>query len=146
MEFICRLIDGKYPNYDAVIPKENPNKLILNRSQFYSSINRLSLFSNKTTHQVRLKIAGSSLVISAEDVDYSNKGEERFTCNYQGDDLEIGFNSKFLKEMINNLDSDEILIEMSLPNRAGLITPVDGLDEGEKVLMLAMPIMLNTNQ
>ena len=146
MEFICRLIDGKYPNYDAVIPKENPNKLILNRSQFYSSINRLSLFSNKTTHQVRLKVAGSSLVISAEDVDYSNKGEERFTCNYQGDDLEIGFNSKFLKEMINNLDSDEILIEMSLPNRAGLITPVDGLDEGEKVLMLAMPIMLNTNQ
>ena len=95
---------------------------------------------------MRLKIAGSSLVISAEDVDYSNKGEERFTCNYQGDDLEIGFNSKFLKEMINNLDSDEILIEMSLPNRAGLITPVDGLDEGEKVLMLAMPIMLNTNQ
>ena len=146
MEFICRLIDGKYPNYEAVIPKENPNKLILNRSQFYSSINRLSLFSNKTTHQVRLKVAGSSLVISAEDVDYSNKGEERFTCNYQGDDLEIGFNSKFLKEMINNLDSDEILIEMSLPNRAGLITPVDGLDEGEKVLMLAMPIMLNTNQ
>ena len=146
MEFICRLIDGKYPNYDAVIPKENPNKLILNRSQFYSSINRLSLFSNKTTHQVRLKVAGSSLVISAEDIDYSNKGEERFTCNYQGDDLEIGFNSKFLKEMINNLDSDEILIEMSLPNRAGLITPVDGLDEGEKVLMLAMPIMLNTNQ
>ena len=143
MEFICRLIDG---NYDAVIPKENPNKLILNRSQFYSSINRLSLFSNKTTHQVRLKVAGSSLVISAEDIDYSNKGEERFTCNYQGDDLEIGFNSKFLKEMINNLDSDEILIEMSLPNRAGLITPVDGLDEGEKVLMLAMPIMLNTNQ
>ena len=146
MEFICRLIDGKYPNYDAVIPKENPNKLILNRSQFYSSINRLSLFSNKTTHQVRLKVAGSNLVISAEDVDYSNKGEERFTCNYQGDDLEIGFNSKFLKEMINNLDSDEILIEMSLPNRAGLITPVDGLDEGEKVLMLAMPIMLNNNQ
>ena len=143
MEFICRLIDGKYPNYDAVIPKENPNKLTLNRSQFYNSVNRLSLFSNKTTHQVRLKVAGSSLIISAEDVDYSNKGEERLTCNYQGDDMEIGFNSKFLKEMINNLDSDEILLEMSLPNRAGIITPIDGLDEGEKVLMLAMPIMLN---
>ena len=143
MEFICRLIDGKYPNYDAVIPKENPNKLTLNRSQFYNSVNRLSLFSNKTTHQVRLKVAGSSLIISAEDVDYSNKGEERLTCNYQGDDMEIGFNSKFLKEMINNLDSDEILLEMSVPNRAGIITPIDGLDEGEKVLMLAMPIMLN---
>ena len=143
MEFICRLIDGKYPNYDAVIPKENPNKLTLNRSQFYNSVNSLSLFTNKTTHQVRLKVAGSSLIISAEDVDYSNKGEERLTCNYQGDDMEIGFNSKFLKEMINNLDSDEILLEMSLPNRAGIITPIDGLDEGEKVLMLAMPIMLN---
>ena len=90
-----------------------------------------------------MKVAGSSLIISAEDVDYSNKGEERLTCNYQGDDMEIGFNSKFLKEMINNLDSDEILLEMSLPNRAGIITPIDGLDEGEKVLMLAMPIMLN---
>ena len=143
MEFICRLIDGKYPNYDAVIPKENPNILTLNRSQFYNSVNRLSLFSNKTTHQIRLKVAGSSLVISAEDVDYSNKGEERLTCNYHGEDMEIGFNSKFLKEMINNLDSDEIMLEMSMPNRAGILTPLDGLDEGEKVLMLAMPIMLN---
>ena len=143
LDYVCRLIDGTYPNYEAVIPKENPNKLTLNRSQFYNSVNRLSLFSNKTTHQIRLKVAGSSLVISAEDVDYSNKGEERLTCNYHGEDMEIGFNSKFLKEMINNLDSDEIMLEMSMPNRAGILTPLDGLDEGEKVLMLAMPIMLN---
>ena len=146
MEIICRLIDGKYPNYNAVIPKENPNKLVVNRLQFLSSARRVSIFSNKTTHQVRLKVAGSDLQVSAEDVDYSNKADERFVCNYQGDDLEIGFNSRFLIEMLNNLDSDEVMLEMSMPNRAGILTPLDGLDVGERVLMLAMPIMLNNNQ
>lgn len=146
MEFICRLIDGKYPNYDAVIPKENPNKLTVNRVQFLSSARRVSIFSNKTTHQIRLKIAGSDLQVSAEDADYSNKADERFACNYQGDDMEIGFNSRFLIEMLNNLDSDEVMLEMSMPNRAGILTPLDGLDSGERVLMLAMPIMLGNNQ
>ncbi|GIM57096.1 DNA polymerase III subunit beta [Capnocytophaga canimorsus] len=145
MEFICRLIDGKYPNYDAVIPKENPNKLTINRTQFLSSARRVAIFSNKTTHQIRLKIAGADLQISAEDVDYSNKAEERLACDYQGDDMEIGFNSRFLVEMLNNLDADEVMLEMSMPNRAGILTPIDGLDPGEKVLMLAMPIMLNNN-
>ncbi|GJQ06527.1 DNA polymerase III subunit beta [Capnocytophaga cynodegmi] len=145
MEFICRLIDGKYPNYDAVIPKENPNKLVVNRSQFLNSARRVSIFSNKTTHQVRLKVAGSDLQVSAEDIDHSNKADERLVCNYQGDDMEIGFNSRFLIEMLNNLDSDEVMLEMSMPNRAGILTPLDGLDPGEKVLMLAMPIMLNNN-
>ncbi|CEN45330.1 DNA polymerase III subunit beta [Capnocytophaga canis] len=143
MEIICRLIDGKYPNYDAVIPKENPNKLTVNRLQFLGSARRVSIFSNKTTHQIRLKVAGSDLQISAEDIDYSNRAEERFACDYQGDDIEIGFNSRFLIEMLNNLESDEVMLEMSYPNRAGILTPLDGLDVGEKVLMLAMPIMLN---
>ena len=140
---VCRLIDGKYPNYEAVIPKENPNKLLINRTQFLNSVRRVAIFSNKTTHQIRLKIAGTELNISAEDVDYSNKAEERLTCDYQGDDLQIGFNSRFLTEMLNNLQSDEIQLEMSLPNRAGILTPVDGLDEGEIVTMLVMPVMLN---
>src|SRR5690606_12831983 len=140
---ICRLIDGKYPNYEAVIPKENPNRLIVSRNQFLSSARRVSIFSNKSTHQVRLKIAGAELNISAEDVDYSNKAEERLTCDYQGDDMQIGFNSKFLLEMLNNLSSEEVSLEMSLPNRAGILTPMDGLDEGEQVLMLVMPVMLN---
>ena len=142
-ELICRLIDGKYPNYEAVIPKENPNKLTIERNQFLSSVRRVSIFSNKTTHQVRLKIAGAELNISAEDVDYSNKAEERLTCSYQGDDMQIGFNSRFLVEMLGNLTSDEVMLEMSLPNRAGILTPVDGLDEGEKITMLVMPVMLN---
>ncbi|MDT0688126.1 DNA polymerase III subunit beta [Autumnicola psychrophila] len=142
-QLICRLIDGKYPNYEAVIPKENPNKLSIQRNQFLSSVRRVSIFSNKTTHQVRLKIAGAELNISAEDVDYSNKAEERLTCSYQGDDMQIGFNSRFLTEMLNNLSSDEVQLEMSLPNRAGILTPVDGLDPGERITMLVMPVMLN---
>src|SRR5690606_17744222 len=103
---ICRLIDGKYPNYEAVIPKENPNKLTISRNQILNSVRRVSIFSNKTTHQIRLKIAGAELNISAEDIDYSNKAEERLTCSYQGDDMQIGFNSRFLVEMLNNLTSD----------------------------------------
>ncbi|PKA84339.1 DNA polymerase-3 subunit beta [Ulvibacter sp. MAR_2010_11] len=142
-EMICRLIDGKYPNYEAVIPKENPNKLSIDRNQFLNSVRRVSIFSNKTTHQIRLKIAGAELNISAEDIDYSNKAEERLTCDYQGDDMQIGFNSRFLTEMLNNLTSDEVSLEMSLPNRAGILTPIDGLDEGEQVTMLVMPVMLN---
>ena len=139
----CRLIDGKYPNYEAVIPKENPNKLMINRVLLLNSVRRVAIFSNKTTHQIRLKIAGAELNISAEDIDYSNKAEERLTCDYQGDDMQIGFNSRFLSEMLTNLTSDEIMLEMSMPNRAGILTPIDGLDEGETVTMLVMPVMLN---
>jgi DNA polymerase-3 subunit beta len=142
-EMVCRLIDGKYPNYEAVIPKENPNRLTIDRNQFLNSVRRVSIFSNKTTHQIRLKIAGAELNISAEDIDYSNKAEERLTCDYQGDDMQIGFNSRFLTEMLNNLTSSEVSLEMSLPNRAGILTPIDGLDDGEKVTMLVMPVMLN---
>ncbi len=139
----CRLIDGKYPNYDAVIPKENPNKLTVDRASFLNSARRVSIFSSKTTHQIRLKMAGTELNISAEDIDYSNKADERLNCDYQGDDMQIGFNSRFLTEMLSNLDSSEILIEMSLPNRAGILTPIDGNEEGEQVTMLVMPVMLN---
>jgi DNA polymerase-3 subunit beta len=140
---VCRLIDGKYPNYEAVIPKENPNKLTVDRASFLNSVRRVSIFSSKTTHQIRLKMAGTELNISAEDLDFSNKADERLSCDYQGDDMQIGFNSRFLSEMLNNLNSNEVLIEMSLPNRAGILTPIDGTDEGEQVTMLVMPVMLN---
>ena len=143
VELVCRLIDGKYPNYEAVIPKENPNRLTIDRNQFLNSVRRVSIFSNKTTHQIRLKIAGAELNISAEDIDYSNKAEERLTCDYQGDDMQIGFNSRFLTEMLNNMNANDVSLEMSLPNRAGILTPVDGLDDGEQVTMLVMPVMLN---
>jgi len=141
---VCRLIDGKYPNYEAVIPKENPNKLTVDRASFLNSVKRVSIFSSKTTHQIRLKIAGTELNISAEDLDYANKADERLSCDYHGDDMQIGFNSRFLSEMLTNLNSNDILIEMSLPNRAGILTPIDGTDEGEQVTMLVMPVMLNS--
>jgi DNA polymerase-3 subunit beta len=140
---VCRLIDGKYPNYEAVIPKENPNKLTVDRGTFLNSVKRVSIFSSKTTHQIRLKMAGTELNISAEDIDYSNKAEERLVCEYQGDDMQIGFNSRFLTEMLSNLNSNEVLIEMSLPNRAGILTPIDGVEDGEFITMLVMPVMLN---
>jgi len=140
----CRLIDGKYPNYEAVIPKENPNVLTIDRGLFLNSTKRVSIFSNKTTHQVRLKITGNELIISAEDLDYSNKAEERLTCNYNGDDIQIGFNSRFLVEMLSNLSSDEIKLELSLPNRAGILTPIKSKENSEQVTMLVMPVMLNS--
>ena len=141
---ICRLIDGNYPNYEAVIPKENPNVLTIDRVQFLNSVKRVSIFSNKTTHQIRLRAAGAELNISAEDLDFSNKAEERLTCDYQGDDIQIGFNSRFLLEMLNNLESSEIKLEMSLPNRAGILKPTSGNADGESITMLVMPVMLNS--
>ncbi len=140
---ICRLIDGKYPNYDAVIPKENPNKLTIETSLLLSSIKRISIYANKTTHQIRLKVAGSELQISSEDLDFSNKADERLPCHYEGEDIEIGFNSKFVIDMLNNIGSNKISLEMSAPNRAGIILPLDGTVEGENTLMLVMPVMLN---
>lgn len=139
---ICRLIDGKYPNYEAVIPKDNPNVLTIDRLQFLSSIKRVSIFANKTTHQIKLKLAGSELALSAEDLDFSNEANERLTCNYSGEDMEIGFNSRFLMEMLNNLDTTEVRLEMSEPSRAGLLMPSEK-NENEDILMLVMPVMLN---
>ena len=140
---VCRLIDGKYPNYTAVIPKDNPNKMVVDRNPFLTSIRRVSIFSNKTTYQVKLRIAGSELTLSAEDLDYSNEARERLACSYEGEDIEIGFNSRFLVEMLQNLDTEQIRLEMSEPNRAGLIIPVDDENKDEDILMLVMPVMLN---
>jgi DNA polymerase-3 subunit beta len=142
LELTCRLIDGKYPNYDAVIPNENPNVLTVDRVSFLNSIKRVSIFSNKTTHQVKLKIAGSELAISAEDLDFSNEAKERLTCNYVGEDLEIGFNSKFLLEMLNHIKTDEVILEMSEPNKAGILLPSANSNEDEHILMLVMPVMI----
>lgn len=142
IELTSRLIDGKYPNYEAVIPAENPNVLTVDRMSFLNSIKRVSIFSNKTTHQVKLKVAGSELSISAEDLDFSNEAKERLTCNYQGDDIEIGFNSKFLLEMLNHIDTQEVILEMSEPNKAGILLPSGNDNAGEDILMLVMPVML----
>lgn len=142
-KLVCRLIDGKYPNYEAVIPKANPNKLTIDRQLLLSAIRRVAIFSSKATHQIRFKIAGQELTLTAEDLDYYNEAKERLACNYSGDDMEIGFNSRFFQEMLGNLNQQEILLEMSAPNRAGLILPVDNQNADEDILMLLMPVMLN---
>lgn len=143
INLVCRLIDGKYPNYEAVIPKQNPNKLTVDRASFLGAIRRVSVFASKATHQIRIKIVGSQLTISAEDLDFANEGHETLVCTYIGEDMEIGFNSKFVLEMLSNLESDEITIEMSAPNRAGIIMPTQKSNPAEDVLMLVMPVMLN---
>ncbi|AIM35381.1 DNA polymerase III subunit beta [Sphingobacterium sp. SG20118] len=142
INLICRLIDERYPDYEAVIPQVNPNKLTVDRLLFLNTLRRVVIFANKTTHQVRLKISGSELNISAEDLDFSNEAHERLGCQFEGEDMEIGFNAKFLVEMLNNLASEEVVIEMSTANRAGLLIPAVA-DENEDILMLVMPVMLN---
>jgi len=140
---VCRLIDGKYPNYEAVIPKENPNVLTIDRVQFLGSLKRVAIFSNKTTHQVKLKLIGAELSLFAEDIDFSNEASERLTCNYDGDDLEIGFNSRFLVEMLSSIDTETVKLAMSEPSRAGLLMPVNSENNNEDILMLVMPVMIN---
>ncbi len=139
----CRLIEGKYPNYQAVIPAENPNILTVDRLLFLNTIKRVSIFSSHSTFQIRVKIAGRELTVSAEDIDFSNEAKERLSCQYDGEDIEIGFNSKFLIEMLSNLETETITVEMSTPNRAGIIRPVEEDNTHEDILMLVMPVMLN---
>lgn len=141
VRLICRLIDERYPDYKAVIPTENPNKLSINRQDFLNSVKRISIFGNKTTNQINVKITGSELTMSAEDIDLSNEAVERLGCDYAGEDMEIGFNSKLLIEMLQNISTPDIVIELSTPNRAGIILPNKNIDD-ENLLMLIMPMMI----
>ncbi|MGV8878359.1 MAG: DNA polymerase III subunit beta [Sphingobacteriaceae bacterium] len=143
INLVCRLIDERYPDYEAVIPQTNPNKLSIDRLSFLGCLNRVAIYANKTTHQVRLKINGSELNISSEDIDFSNEAHERLSCQYEGEDMEIGFNARFLIEMLKNLSCEEVSLEMSTPNRAGILLPQNG-DKNEDLLMLVMPVMLNS--
>jgi len=142
IKMICRLIDERFPDYDNVIPSVNNIKMSIERSDLLGALKRISIYANKTTHQVRLKITGSELQISAEDLDFSNEANERLSCEHEGEDIEIGFNAKFLIEMLTNMDSDKIKLTMSAPNKAGVILPVEK-DKSEDILMLVMPVMLN---
>jgi DNA polymerase III subunit beta len=142
IRMICRLIDERFPDYENVIPAVNNIKMTIERSDLLGALKRISIYANKTTHQVRLKITGSELQISAEDLDFSNEANERLSCEHDGEDIEIGFNAKFLIEMLTNLDSDKIKLTMSAPNKAGVILPAEK-DAEEDILMLVMPVMLN---
>lgn len=140
---ISRLVEGKYPKYENVIPKENPNKAVISRPQLLSSVKCVSIFSNKTTRQLVMGFGGNEINLSAEDVDYSNKANERLSCNYIGQDIRIGFNAKYLSEMISNFNCEEVNFEFSEPNKAAILSPVDGQDDEEKLLMLIMPTLIH---
>lgn len=139
----CRLIDARFPDYKVVIPTDNPYKLTVNKNDFQGALRRVGVFSNKSTNQVVLSISGSELQLAAQDVDFSFEGNERMKCQYNGEDLQIAFNSKFLIEMLNAAESDEVVVELSTPTKAGIIKPGDQ-EENEELLMLVMPLMLNT--
>jgi DNA polymerase-3 subunit beta len=139
----CRLIDARFPDYKVVIPTDNPYKLTVNKNDFQGALRRVGVFSNKSTNQVVLSISGSELQLTAQDVDFSFEGNERMKCQYNGEDLQIAFNSKFLIEMLNATESDEVVIELSTPTKAGILKPAEQ-EENEELLMLVMPLMLNT--
>ncbi len=142
-ELVCRLIDARFPDYKVVIPTDNPYKLTVNKNDFQNALRRVGVFSNKSTNQVALTITGSELQLAAQDIDFSFEGNERMTCQYDGEDLQIAFNAKFLIEMLNATDAEEIIVELSTPTKAGIIKPSEKTED-EVLLMLVMPLMLNS--
>jgi len=142
-ELVCRLIDARFPDYKVVIPTDNPYKLTVNKNDFQNALRRIIVFSNKSTNQVALSITGSELQLAAQDVDFSFEGNERMNCQYDGEDLQIAFNAKFLIEMLNAAETDDINVELSTSTKAGIIKPTE-VDPSEELLMLVMPLMLNT--
>lgn len=141
-ELVCRLIDARFPDYKVVIPADNPYKMVINRSAFQNALRRISVFSNKSTNQVALSITGSELQLASQDVDFSFEGNERMPCQYDGEDMQIAFNAKFLIEMLNGIDTEEVNMELSTPTKAGILKPSEQ-DKNEELLMLVMPLMLN---
>jgi len=142
-KLICRLVEGNYPSYNSVIPKENPNKMVIDRLAFYNTVKRVSVFSNQASNLVKLNINDNQLVVSAQDIDFSISAVERLSCEYDGEEIEIGFKSTFLLEILANISAGDIRMEMSDPSRAGLILPAETEEEAEDVLMLLMPMMIN---
>jgi DNA polymerase-3 subunit beta len=138
----CRLIDARFPDYKVVIPADNPYKMIVGKGDFQSALRRVNVFSNKSTNQVVLNISGSELQLAAQDVDFSFEGNERMKCQYDGEDLAIAFNARFLIEMLNAADSEDVRLELATPTKAGIIKPTEA-EDSEELLMLVMPLMLN---
>lgn len=141
---VCRLIDEKFPDYNSAIPVELPNKLTVNRNDFINSLKRLQIFANKTTYQVKFNISGNELQLTSQDLDYANEAHERLACEYEGEDMEIGFSSRFLIEMVSIIPQDEAVISLMAHNRPGTITPAQQ-DENEELIMLLMPIVIKFN-
>jgi DNA polymerase-3 subunit beta len=142
-KLICRLVEGNYPSYNSVIPTNNQNKMIIDRLSFLNTVKRVSVFSNQASNLIRMNINENKMVVSAQDIDYSMSATERLNCEYEGDEIEIGFKSTFLLEIISNISAGDVKIELSDPTRAGLFLPAEKDNENEDVLMLLMPMMIN---
>ena len=140
---VCRLVEGNYPSYNSVIPKNNPNKLTIGRLEFLNSLKRVSVYSNQASNLVKLQLTGNQLTVSAQDLDFSISAYERLNCQYEGDEMEIGFKSTFLMEILSNISSGDVLVELSDPTRAGILLPAEPENENEDILMLLMPMMIN---
>ena len=138
----CRLIEGRYPNYNSVIPKDNPNTLTLDRKALVSAIRRVMPFASESTQLIKLRLEFNTLEINAEDHDFATSARETIACEYGGMPMSIGFKGGALYEICNNISSDDIVIELADPGRAGLISPSQQ-PEGEDILMLIMPMLLN---
>lgn len=138
----CRFIEGRYPNYNSVIPQNNPNKIALDRLTLFNALKRVSVFSNQASNLIKLQLSASSIVVSAQDIDFSTAAEETIPCDYTGTPMSIGFKSNFLIDILNNIPASDISLELSDPSRAGIILPVEN-EENEDLLMLLMPMMLN---
>lgn len=143
-KLVSRLIDGNYPSYTSVIPSDNPNKMTIDRVEFYNALKRVSVFSNQASNLIKLKISGNQITISAQDLDFSVSAYERLNCQYDGEEMEIGFKSIFLIEILSNITSENVIMELSDPTRAGLLFPAEKEEDNEDVLMLLMPMMINT--
>jgi DNA polymerase-3 subunit beta len=137
------MIDEAYPNYEAVIPVENDRRLTINRDSMLSAVKRVALYSSSMTHQIRLSLRSGEMEISAEDIERASEAKEVVLCDYDSEDMEIGFNSVYLTDILNNVDSQDVVFEFSTPNRAGVVTPAEQMED-EDMLMLIMPVMLNT--
>ncbi|MCT4587074.1 MAG: DNA polymerase III subunit beta [Carboxylicivirga sp.] len=141
-KLVCRLVEGNYPSYNAVIPQDNPYKVIIDRSEFHNTLGRVSIFSNQASNLVKLKMTSGEMVVSAQDIDFSISAHERLSCQYEGDEMEIGFKSGFLADILDNLNSTDVILELSDPSRAGILLPFEN-GENEDELMLLMPMMIN---
>lgn len=140
---VCRLVEGNYPNYNSVIPKNNPRKITVDRVEFYNTLKRVSVFSNQASNLVKLQLKGNQIVVSAQDIDFSISAYERIKCQYEGEEIEIGFKSVFLLEILANIASQDVMIELADPTRAGLFLPAVTENDSEDLLMLLMPMMIN---
>ena len=141
-EMVCRLIEGRYPNYNGVIPQENPYKVIIDRISFLNALKRVSVFSNQASSLVKLHLKDNLMTVSAQDIDFSTSAEERIVCQFEGTELNIGFKATYLIEILGNIGSEEVILELADPTRAGLLVPAENA-ENEDLLMLLMPMMLN---